>query len=571
MNRRTGLAALVASSMIGLILPAPARAGDEPASASAEADDVQDVMFLGENRPILIRFRVDSAGKGFRSAWHDAIGALYKYLDRNGDGALTKEEVARGSLPEMVRAATGGAAALPHSDLDTNPRDGKVSLDELAEVLRPALGPFRVEVGRLAAERNDALFNHVDRDKDGAMDRDELGAAVASLHRFDLDDNDLIDRAELEPFSNPMAMAYEDRTPRGRLAPIPPVIELSAGDPSFRPVRLLLKKYDNGAGENASAGDNRLTPGEFAIDPKVFEKADADGDGALDTEELRRLLTRLEPELELTVKLAGGGPTKKAATITAAHPDGRAPTKGVRIETLSDGHLEIALGDIRLEFHADGGENAAEEARAYYAGQFRAADADKNMYLEKSEVKEQPPFSTMFEAMDRDGDGKLYLKEVDAFVDRQVEAARSQMVLSISDQGRSIFSIVDQNRDRNLGIREIRGAVTRASSWDHDGDGRVRSDEIPHHYQMTIGRGRITGIGMSRFRIAAMESQPAKPADGGPRWFRKMDRNRDGDVSRREFLGPPGEFDKLDADHDGLIDLAEAARAASKAKQTAAR
>ena len=60
----------------------------------------------------------------------------------------------------MVRAATGGAAALPRADLDTNPKDGKVSLEELADVLRPALGPFRVQVGRVAVERNDALFNH---------------------------------------------------------------------------------------------------------------------------------------------------------------------------------------------------------------------------------------------------------------------------------------------------------------------------------------------------------------------------------------------------------------------------
>ena len=145
------------------------------------------------------------------------------------------------------------------------------------------------------------------------------------------------------------------------------------------------------------------------------------------------------------------------------------------------------------------------------------------MYLEKSEAKDHGPFAAMFEAMDRDGDGKLYMKEVDAFVDRQTEAARSQLVLSVSDQGRSIFSIVDQNRDRNLGVREIRGAVARASSWDHDGDGRIRSEEIPHHYQMTIGRGRITGIGAGRFRVAAMESpagsRPPTGRRGSARWI----------------------------------------------------
>ena len=37
-----------------------------------------------------------------------------------------------------------------------------------------------------------------------------------------------------------------------------------------------------------------------------------------------------------------------------------------------------------------------------------------------------------------------------------------------------------------------------------------------------------------------------------------MDRNRDGDVSRREFLGPLKTFDSLDVNHDGLISQAEA-------------
>ena len=48
-----------------------------------------------------------------------------------------------------------------------------------------------------------------------------------------------------------------------------------------------------------------------------------------------------------------------------------------------------------------------------------------------------------------------------------------------------------------------------------------------------------------------------------------MDRNRDGDVSRREFLGPRAEFDRLDRDHDGLIDAEEAAKPTTK--QTAAK
>jgi hypothetical protein len=59
-----------------------------------------------------------------------------------------------------------------------------------------------------------------------------------------------------------------------------------------------------------------------------------------------------------------------------------------------------------------------------------------------------------------------------------------------------------------------------------------------------------------------MMNNGAAPAPtAGPVWFRKMDRNHDGDVSRREFLGTDEEFRRLDADGDGLISAAEASRA----------
>src|SRR5262249_47335312 len=162
---------------------------------------------------------------------------------------------------------------------------------------------------------------------------------------------------------------------------------------------------------------------------------------------------------------------------------------------------------------------------------------------------------------DRDGDGKIYMREVDEFVDRQSNAARSQMVLSVADQGRAIFALVDLNRDRHLGVREIRGAVARVSSWGRHGDGLIRSDEIPHHYELSIGRGQMTAVGMSSSPSPVLSSPAASRAPEGPNWFRRMDRNRDGDISRREFLGPRAAFERLDADGDGLISAAEAAAA----------
>jgi hypothetical protein len=37
-----------------------------------------------------------------------------------------------------------------------------------------------------------------------------------------------------------------------------------------------------------------------------------------------------------------------------------------------------------------------------------------------------------------------------------------------------------------------------------------------------------------------------------------MDRNHDGDLSPREFLGPRDEYQRLDTNGDGLIDAVEA-------------
>jgi Ca2+-binding EF-hand superfamily protein len=50
----------------------------------------------------------------------------------------------------------------------------------------------------------------------------------------------------------------------------------------------------------------------------------------------------------------------------------------------------------------------------------------------------------------------------------------------------------------------------------------------------------------------------------GPDWFRRMDRNQDGDVSKREFPGTARQFAQLDSDGDGLISGAEAAALADQ-------
>jgi EF hand len=64
--------------------------------------------------------------------------------------------------------------------------------------------------------------------------------------------------------------------------------------------------------------------------------------------------------------------------------------------------------------------------------------------------------------------------------------------------------------------------------------------------------------GTSPSRLASRASAPV--------WFRKMDRNKDGDLSPREWLGTDEEFKAIDTDGDGLISADEAIAFEAKKK-----
>jgi Ca2+-binding EF-hand superfamily protein len=570
----TGAAAVI-------VLALAAAPQQEPAPLATPRVAPRNLIFLAENRPVFVRVRAKSGDRQFEASWIDSVRALHATLDRNGDGKLTTKEADPKVLSALVRLATGVVApvraptaapvANPFGNLDAHPKDGIVSVEELAEAVGEVLGPFRLDVERQAINRTDALFDQLDRDKDGQLTKSELAAIAGSLRPLDLDDDAMISAQELEPYGAPSLADSVDGSAerRARSAILPPVVELVPGESAARPARILLKKYDKGKGDVPGRPDNKLSPGEFAIDPDAFAIADTNSDGSLVVEELRRFLDRGPIDLALDVSIS----TDPAGRTTVWVETVVAQPKGSRVRRLAEGDVELAIGQVRLEIHVDDGNAAAEAARRILEQQFKAADANKDGYLEGKEQAAlsapQSPLSGLSEVIDRDGDGKIYLKELLEFADRQQTAARKRLVVSTADQGRAIFGILDLDRDRRLGAREVMRTVERVMSWDSDGDGRVSADEIPYHFQVTIARGELIGLTGGGVPKSARRSMAASRADGvevGPEWFQKMDRNRDGDISRREFLGTRDHFEHLDRDKDGLIDPDEARAAAGETK-----
>jgi hypothetical protein len=339
------------------------------------------------------------------------------------------------------------------------------------------------------------------------------------------------------------------------------VVELVAGESPLRVARMIVRKYDRGSDRGVGRLDSKLSLEEFAIDPARFAEADGNHDGKLDTEEVRKYLARAPRDVVVDVALAADPDGHPAAGVRGAEN-----ATGANVRQLDAGVVEVDLGAIRLDIHVEDGQTVVENARKGLRARIVAADANQDGYVEESEIPQvnnQPaPLGGLFKTLDRNHDGKLYPSEADEYVDLQAIAARGRLTLSASDEGRALFGLLDLDRDRRLGAREVLNTAARVAACDRDKDGRVAPDEIPHHIQILLTRGDLSALVMPTAPGAISTSAGgAGLASQGPGWFRKMDRNGDGDVSRREFLGSRDQFDNLDRDHDGLIAADEAAAA----------
>jgi Ca2+-binding EF-hand superfamily protein len=551
--------------------------------------NVQDFVYLSDKRPLLMRFHVSLDGKPLVEAWDDFMGKLFAYLDRDGDGVLSKDE-ASGAPPAQalfnsVPNFVGQRPNLPGT-LDQN-RDGKITREELADWYRRiGAAPFQVQFGdspgnggtfmtyagqaqTLPADAlNEKLFTLLDANKDGKLSHEELNGAPEILHKLDLNEDETvsvlelsggIERHEGTSANVVFTSVYEPRAVNG------PFIPVKAGEANKELARRLMNQY---GGKGGKSPEKKLTRQNLGIDEASFKRLDRDEDGKLDREELARFSQR-DPDLELRIRL--GKKADKEATIEMVSSKKRPAPLEKSVRRGDGGSLVLELGTTRIEMGLAGGSSTsirvADRLRQQYLAQFRAADKDNNNYLDKDEAMRSPFYRNTFRTMDRNDDGKLFEKEVLAYLDKMKElkeiALRSCASMSVKDQGRGLFDLFDANRDGRLGVREMRRMDKLISQLDRDGDRQISRSEIPHKYRVDVRRGPALGnpFGQNVVVTFARNGQPDLPERSGPLWFQKMDRNHDGDVSRREFLGTVAEFRNIDRDGDGLISTEEAKRA----------
>lgn len=137
---------------------------------------------------------------------------------------------------------------------------------------------------------------------------------------------------------------------------------------------------------------------------------------------------------------------------------------------------------------------------------------------------------------------------------------QTQIAIGGVFDGSPLLRLLDHDNDRQLTRRETNNLAEFLKSFDRNGDGQLSVSEIPTAIRLAITHGPKAHQFLSK-PINAQRPGDAQTEAEAPAWFAGMDRNGDGDLSRREFQGSPSQFGKLDSDGDGLISAAEAQNA----------
>lgn len=500
----------------------------EPARVSPRSETL-DLLFDTGDTPLRLELRVEVDERTVPDIWDESFRQLTAYYDRDGDGALNAREATRLPAPFALRqllwgqVAAGAEANPPFSELDLD-ADGRVAATEVADWYRRAgLGNTLVGVGRPpSTERlTESLLRLVDANHDGIADESEWKAIATTLAGIDANDDELIGPGELVA-----RITYPGALGTLQLRP-PAGVSIANSIADSLPFIVLPQRLDDRLWTAAVVARRKS-----AAAPQISAEQLAS-------------IRQAPPTATWHIRFA---------TIDKGHP-------GLSVHGAERGsrpRLSWSCGNTRFELRQDAGrlDERIAGARDRLSVLLTECDANANRVLDGEELQAPAaaPLKALIESADRDDDGRLSRDELNAWLTLQEQIARGQILLTVLDHGAGLFEVLDADHDGALSLRELRTSWSRLQEADCVANGVFRQERLPRQLLTTVSHGLpISPLGRN--------------TTVAPDWFTSMDRNGDGDISRREFSGGGAVFEKLDTDGDGLLSSEEAtAKAASPRK-----
>lgn len=514
--------------------------------------DTTTMVIMAPGGPVFADMKILVDGRSYR-LWVTEF--LERKLDIDSNGSLTLSElklipdrllqqVAARNPKQILRRASGKKKA------------DAVSAEQFNTWFSNQLSrSFNVIAGAVKASEAVRLATLIDQDGDGGISKPELQQGSRTLRFRDLDDDQTFSAAELMPYRDPRNQAAAVIPDVANL----PFVQLTDEPSIVRTAEQLLKRY----------GDGTIMPVEsLRLSDAVKTTADADADGSLDAKECQTFLK--SPAFHITLEVLLSDRSNASELVFDMQETAAAFCKATAGRR---GRATLVIDEMPINIRARGGGTGARKFFVSFLLQRMSLhDKDKNNYLSEEEFPAmrqemmQQQINANFKDVDLNSDGMLFRQEVLGYIERDAISTQSKIEVSVKQEGKTLFSILDKDLDRRLTPREFNEGFEALMEYDVNGDNKLMEQELGTAYVLEIGLAQSEA-----FRVGSMQNRnmmdqstdallPGVGGLSGPEWFQRMDRNQDRDVSYREFLGPRSIFEDLDKDADDLLSAEEASQ-----------
>ncbi len=511
-------------------------AGLQAAEDAAAAAGGHRVVLLAPSGPVLLDVRLETGAQSIGQVRAEFCDSLFKRLDADQSGLL--EPVEQALVPAFRRA--GGGSGQPVQSFLT---DGNLTSAGLRRYIDDQLGPeFAVEIKPPRLDQSVRLLDVLDVNGDGVLSVEEVVQSSRLLSRYDLDDDESLSVGELQPFPQSVRQAMR-----------------AEAEQSGRGVRIFLADSDAAIASaveeirKGSGDEDGVELQHCGLSRAEAVRFDQDGDGRLSAPELAAWIGGARADLQIRAQWRSGGLPPAVMVETQRTPR-------VKIQkTASRSRWSAGIDDVPLEVSVADNRNSAIDAARFMVIEARRRDTAQKGYLTEEEFAGISA-GTPFAAVDLNQDGMLYPDEIRAYFAEMSRLSQTRVVMTFSDDVTSLFQLMDADRSNRLTIREMATLEERLAPLDRNRNGVFDPGDFVSEFRLSLAFSAPQGLdeGRPALSMSGTTAGVRGTARTGPLWFQRMDRNRDHDISWREFLGPRTKFDAIDTNGDGLISREEA-------------